>query len=34
VLATVAAANGGPMSDDIVVVAVSPIDRGTALSQG
>jgi Stage II sporulation protein E (SpoIIE) len=27
VLETVAAANGGPMSDDIVVVAVSPLDR-------
>jgi serine phosphatase RsbU (regulator of sigma subunit) len=29
VLATVAAANGGPMSDDIVVVAVSPADPAT-----
>jgi serine phosphatase RsbU (regulator of sigma subunit) len=30
VLHSVATANGGPMSDDIVVVAVSPLDRSTA----
>jgi Stage II sporulation protein E (SpoIIE) len=30
VLSTVAAANGAPMSDDIVVVAVSPLQRSTA----
>ena len=34
VLETVAAANGGPMNDDIVVVAVSPLDLGTVSSQG
>jgi hypothetical protein len=30
VLETVEAANGGPMSDDIVIVAVSPLDLSTA----
>jgi serine phosphatase RsbU (regulator of sigma subunit) len=34
VLAAVAAANGGPMSDDIVVVAVSPLDRSTPPRRG
>jgi stage II sporulation SpoE-like protein len=33
VLSTVAAANGGPMSDDIVVVAVSPVDRSIMSAQ-
>jgi serine phosphatase RsbU (regulator of sigma subunit) len=31
VLSTVAAANGGPMSDDIVIVAVSPVEATPAL---
>jgi Stage II sporulation protein E (SpoIIE) len=34
VLETVAAANGGPMGDDIVIVAVSPLERSTGLGQG
>jgi hypothetical protein len=33
VLSIVAAANGGPMSDDIVVVAVSPVDRSIMSAQ-